>query len=1183
MKKLILTLGAVSASVSICAAAEPIFYCNFDDTVSPVVARGDKTPQLESPAVFRPGLRGNALLIGLDEQNIRRGVEYPHEKNINWTRGTISFWVKPVNWKGSDTGYFAMFFSTWAGKNNFFIYKYYEGETLYFMRGPHSFWTFSLYRPGEWKTGEWHHVVCAWDTVQQVIYIDGQLAAEHRMIFPLKDFSPKKDFIIGENKRTMKLKDKGRMSLIDEFRIYDRILTRQEVLELYNQDKPAGIPPKGLVTVPYGKKTFTGSGFTDLKTDEYALKQNVYTLSFDDRNLYISLRDAVPNAKAELTSPSGKKHVFELKNGKAAISLARLGLKEGAEGWIINLISGGSDLRGGLRLKLDREMPALSFQPPYELDKNILNLKVSKAPGFKMVFARDTTYNYGFRRLNVKLDRPYSFMQKDIPAWLRLGIVFEKDNKEYFRTDLSVRKNQPIAVKFLYTKIKERQLLVAFQGRAEGHAVADFCDAGGKEVVESVKVKIPEDGMTFYDLLFPMNLKPGNYLIKMSLLSPGGKKTFLWDQELRVPPENDPLIAPYVDPDKDKLPPGGWIPVAADNDSVKIWGRTLRLDRGVLFSSLVSLGKELLAAPDALRLNGKILVPVSSSVKKISRSDLEAVFEKTVDYGEIKAQSRIRITFDGYARITLKLIPQKTLKIRELSYELPMKNERLKLVRDNQSVSKITGLAKDSFTASLLSVPAIWAGDYYTGINFTAENLVNWHYRNPKRHVEMKRNGKSADLRFLLVSAPLTLKQEREFNFGLTVTPVKPLNRKLLRQREKKDWQLFGPWKHFNYLDPENIRHDAPYRGMESFYSQHRMFPTLFFYTAYNFAGPFSPYWTWYEEDWRQIKANRNYGTWTGSKPNAYCEGCINCAGYRNFRLNNLYDFLTRKNNPLLIPGTKNLYYDAPWETSCYNEKHGCTRWRDPQGKEHAHVLINLFREKALNIYRMIKRLGSDSLVTYHSEWPRLMPHQSLLDGMYGGEGQENVVAAKGGYYDILTPAAFNATFSPYIYSAKMTLIPQLSRGLQLNYPVKYRTWDLKNPIWRKAVLHYIGLAAVHDTDLMDRTELSFLWWKAQDELGWDEKTQFHPYYADDPALKITPVSERIVASAYTNSGRLMLAVLNDTDQDQNIRIQLDLDKLQVKNGLQGHDAFEPGLSWTLSNEWEGRIGPRGFRLIVFK
>ena len=1179
----LISMLSVAFFIAAATGAEPIFYCNFDDTLEPVQAMGSKNPQLETPAVFRPGVKGKALLIGLDEQNIRRGVQYSHEKNLNWIQGTISFWVKPVNWKGTDTGFFAPFFSTWAGKNNFYIYKFHTGENFYFMRGELGFWLFSNYRLGEWKKGQWHHVACSWDPVQLVIYIDGQLATERRIDFPLKNMTPKRDFIIGENEKTLKNKT-GRRSLIDEFRIFDRVLSRDDIIALYRQDKPAGIPPKGLVTVPYGKNSFTGSGFTDLKTDEYAVQQNVYTLSFDDRKLYVSLRNPVQGAKAVLTDPTGKKYVFELKKGKAEIALAPLGLKPGAEGWILNLISGNTDLRGGLRLRLDKEMPSMCFQPPYDLSRNVLDLNVSPAPGFKMIFDRDTTFNYGFNRLNIRLDKHYSFMQKNIADWTLVCLVFEKNGKEYFRTVLGVRKNQPAAVKFLYTKIKERQLFVAFQGKTDGYAVADYCDPTGKTVIRSEKVKIPENALSFYNMLFPMELQPGNYLIKICHLSPKGKKTFLWDQELRVPPKNDPLIAPYVDPDKDKLPPGGWTPVTADNDSVKIWGRTLKLDRGLLFSSLVTQGKELLAKPDALRLNGKKLEPVSTSVRKISRTDLEAVFEKTVDYGEIKAESRIRITFDGYARITLKLTPAKPLKIRELTYELPMENERLKLVRDSASISIIAGLAKDGFTASLLPIPAIWIGDYYTGINFTAENLINWHFRNPRRHVEMKRNEKSADVRFLLVSAPLTLKKPREFNFGLTVTPVKPLNGKLLRQRNKKEWQTLAPWKYCTYLHPDNLRTDPPYRGMDTFYTQHRLFPTLFLYSAYNFTSPFLPFWTWYEENWRQIKYTKNYGAWTGVKPHADCTGCINGADFRNYKLNMTHNFLYMKNNPMLIPGSRNLYYDAPWEESCYNEKHGCKPWRDSMGQIRTHILIDVFRDKALNLLRMIKRFEPNSILYYHSEWAKLQPFQSLHDAMCGGEGQENQIAANNGYYDILTPASFNASFSPYIYSAKMAFIPQVYRGLQLNYPAKFRTWDEKNPIWRKAVLHYIGLAAVHDVDLLDRrSELNRLWWKAQDELGWNEKTEFHPYYADDPALKITPVSERIVASAYTNSGRLMLAVLNDTDQEQEISISLDLKKLQVKPGLEGHDAFEPDLKWTLSDEWKGKIGPRGFRLIVFK
>ena len=1185
MKKsaLLLTVSAV-LSAMLLPAAEPTFYCSFDNTVTPAAAAGKKTPKLEVAPIYQKGVKGQALLIGFDEKQVRRGVTYSHEKNLDWEKGTISFWVKPVNWTGRDTGFFSMFFSATAGQNLFYIYKYFTGEYLYLLRGAKPNWLFTIYRPGEWKKGDWHHVACVWDPVQQAIYIDGQLVSVNRRYFQLKDMAKKSDFVIGETTRTMNQKGKGRLSLIDEFKIYDRMLTRSEICKLYQQDKPADIMPKGLVSVPYGKNAFTASGFTDMATDEYAIEQNSYKLSFDDKKLYISLLKPVKNARVELTSPDRKKHTFLLKNGKAEIALAPLGLKPEAENWIINLISGNTDLRGGLRLRLDKKMPSVTFAPPYDLEKNILDLKVSRARGFKFIFDRDWARQFGgFRRQTAELKRPYAFRREKISDWKRAAFVLEKDGKEYYRSNLTIRKNQPAAAKFMYTKIKERQLFVAFQGNTAGFAVADFCDPSGNKIIKSEKVKIPQDTMNFFNLLFPMKLEPGNYLIKISHLAENGKKTFLLSQELRVPPENDPLIAPYVDPDKDKLPPGGWTPVKADNNSVNIWGRTIKLNGGLLFSSLVSQGKELLASPDVLSLNGRKLLPRSTKVKKISRTDLEAVFEKTVDYGEIKAEIRMSIAFDGYARITLKIVPAKTLRIRELAYELPMKNERLKLVRDGVANSKIAGLAKESFTAALLRVPALWIGDYYTGINFTAENLINWHFRNPKRHVEMKRDKKAANVRFLLVSAPLTLKEARTFKFGLTVTPIKPLERSLLRQRYLKDWQMFDRWHHFAHLDPDNIRKDHPVDGMRDFYSQHRTFPTLFLFSAFNFTGPFSPYWTWYSERWQSIKFARTNGVWTGNWPTAYCEGCINDPTFRNYKLNMTRDFLTRKNNPLLIPGTKNLYYDVPYEWSCTNEHHGCSQWKDSTGTKQYHILVDATREKSLNIWRMLKRLGPDSRALYHVEWQKFSPHQGFFDAACGGEGQEQEVASNNGYYDILSPAAFNATFSPYIYSVKTLLIPQLKRGLIVTSPAKYRTWDPQKPIWKKAILHYIGLAAVHDADLMDRTPWSYLWWKAQDTLGWNDKTEFHPYYADNPVLKIQPVSERIVASAYTNSGRLMLAVLNDTDKEQDITVKLDLDKLKVKPGLKGQDAFEPELTWTLSKEWKGKLPPRGFRLVVFK
>ncbi len=1168
-------------------AAEPIFYAGFDGSLEPVSARGSKTFKTETPVSFQDGIRGKALVIGTDPQGVRHGVAYPHEKNLNWTEGAISFWLKPVNWKGSDTGFFVPVFDAKAGKNYFMIYKYCVGETFYFMRGEHGFWLFTQFKPGEWKPGEWHHVVCNWNPVQLSMYIDGRLVTEQRIHFPLRNLEPKSDFLLGEFKHSFKYQQPGRLSLLDEFKIFDRMLTLDEVKELYRKDNPN--PPLNLITVGYGREAFGSTGFSNRKTGELSVRQSHYTLGYDETALYAGVKTHAPSVLLQLNSPDGKRYEYPLASSaagefKIAVPLRETGLKEGANGWTINLVAGDDDLGGGARLILRRDMPPVVIGSIYDLERNRTALQIAAADGLSVTFDTDTTKNYGHKRLSRPLAAPLSHQTNSIPDWNLTSLRLSSGNGLVYRTDLSVRRNLPLVVKFLYTLLDSRELLVAFQGAADGKVKVSFIDEAGK-VRSTQEQSIPDPALTFFNMKFPVKAAPGNYRLQFELTDRAGKTSKIHEQAIRIPPADDPLTRPYVDPDRDQLPPGGWTPVVAEVASASVWGRKFNLKDGVLFSSLSSQGGELYAAPDALVLNGKRLVPLNApSVRKIASSSLYAEYEKRVEYRELTAESRIRIHFDGYAKITLKLIPKRKISVAKLALELPLCNEQVKLVRDNRAIGGVSGKAGDSFAVSLLPQPALWIGNFRTGLNLTAENLCGWQFRQDGKHVMMKRDSEAARLSLLLASSPLTFNSPREYRFGLTPTPTKPLNRSLLRRRIGKEWQMwFQPWADFNFLDPDRIRMEPPYNGMDYYNRTRRQFRELFHYSAFNFAGPFSPEWIWYEELWRQIKHNRTYGIWTGEGRDSYAEGCINGESYRNFRLNNWNGFLTRPDNPLLRPGTRNFYFDAPWEESCYNERHGCRLWRDATGRERTHLLIDRFREMAIDVYRMIKRQGPDAKIAYHAEWWRLMPFQSFADVLAGGEGMEHDVASRNGYYNLLTPHSFCATFSPYLWSAKTALIPQVKRGLQIGSPQKYRTYSLENPVWRRATLHYIGLAAVNDVDLWDRNELIARWHDAQDALGWNDETKFFPWYESDAVRVISPVSDRIVASAYVNSGRLMLAVLNDTPETVTADVKLDCGKLGVGEGLTGRDVWDPERSYTLKSDWRDEIPPWGFRLIVFR
>lgn len=61
-----------------------------------------------------------------------------------------------------------------------------------------------------------------------------------------------------------------------------------------------------------------------------------------------------------------------------------------------------------------------------------------------------------------------------------------------------------------------------------------------------------------------------------------------------------------------------------------------------------------------------------------------------------------------------------------------------------------------------------------------------------------------------------------------------------------------------------------------------------------------------------------------------------------------------------------------------------------------------------------------------------------------------------------------------------------------------------------------------------------------------------------------------------------MLAVLNDTVQAQDIRVALDLTKLDVEPGLSGRDTWDSDKTYTLRSTWRDTVAPRGFQLIVW-
>lgn len=155
------------------------------------------------------------------------GNNYEH---INTNQGTISFWFKP-SWSGSDTITRSLFtnYGT-AGNGAIHIYKDTRLRmTLYGLAG------YVNIDPSSIVAGNWYHVVFRWNSQNPVsttyysdAYFNNTQSNGTSAAWTPGTFNPKQyigSYFDGTSQA---------QSLIDDFAIYDRVLTTAEITSLYN-------------------------------------------------------------------------------------------------------------------------------------------------------------------------------------------------------------------------------------------------------------------------------------------------------------------------------------------------------------------------------------------------------------------------------------------------------------------------------------------------------------------------------------------------------------------------------------------------------------------------------------------------------------------------------------------------------------------------------------------------------------------------------------------------------------------------------------------------------------------------------------------------------------------------------------------------------------------------------------
>lgn len=1272
-----------------------LFYASYDEGIDADFAIGNPKGESYLPPIFLPGVQGQAIVVGgepdekqvtITKENISqktpgRNVYYEAAGNIDLRGGSMSFWLKPLDWDGSDAGLNTLVHL--GHKNNLFLfYKNLSAEQLSFYLEEDNehgkSMTETVYSIAKWKRGQWHHVVFTWTNQETSLYIDGRLVSTRKIKVPFRGFDAKR-LSIGPG-GSWERNYMGK-SLMDEVEIYKNVFTQEEVTARYRKHaKFSTAFPEfislGAHTVNVDGKiapfeySFEGRGLYDLQ-GFLSLHEGAHFLSYDDQNFYVATRlplvdpdqKALPHIKLFLLTASGDRHEINIgqeggvtltKNGQkmttgdavttvissensellveARIPFSALGLEEApkaGEQWRFNMglifpwgekevTTAGTlgDMKEEVRYSLiefNPSAPALRISGFLNADKKqnetrVEVSRVSAGDSVGMTANSDNTLMYGIRNLKHTLfskdkSTPYEVQQSPFFQNLRdfsleeMSVTLTKSDgttTPLYRNSFSYRdKVTPLKVSFLYT-LERKRLSLSVEKMAEGLLQVRFVTPEGKEVW---RTRSALDLQTRYsevnfDLDF-QKLPPGDYKVFVDHVDPKGKEVEVFSQDYRIPGPDSLALKPYVNPDADTVPAPWTSPILKDQ-SVEIWGRVYDFSTGVLARQLTSQNHPLLAQPIGLRCNGELLQPEESLSWGEQKQEATVVsLQKTLTYDLFDIHTDIKVFFDGYCQVAMTFKPKESTPIiRSLSLEIPLKSDNAELFRDGKSFlagGSQAGAVQSRMDVNLTDSPFFWIGNEKAGFNWGARNLKGWHNRNHAQDMEIVQDGEETILRLNFVDSPLRLRDERTIHFSFILTPTRPRDSAYARTRMRRDYGLCAfAWRYFAMPEYENAR-------KEEIDSRAAKVKELYYYLGFMFTSPFHPDWAFFEEEWLDLKPSKAYGDIVGDRiPGvtefAYTSGSLNSPTFRNWVLNTYAAFVEQNAAKPINPKAKSYYFDTGLALNHSKNKHQeDTSWTDGFGQKFDSLLLEEYREMALNIYRMIKRADPNSHIIYHQGWYRFAPLQHFTDNLLGGEGVEVEVGNRGNYFDLLTPEVFRATFSPDIWGTRMTFLDMTIRMLSQARPEKFARLNIWDEEIAGALKHSYGYCLLHDVDIDDDSRESLpvqnVIWEAQDALGWDARTKFFPYWDKaGPIRRLSPDSPRVMASAYTHEGNLLLIVLNDTPENQTVALELDLDALGVKAGLPGQDVWSPkAAAPPLEKHWKQEFKPRELKMILWK
>jgi len=142
---------------------------------------------------------------------------------------------------------------------------------------------------------------------------------------------------------------------------------------------------------------------------------------------------------------------------------------------------------------------------------------------------------------------------------------------------------------------------------------------------------------------------------------------------------------------------------------------------------------------------------------------------------------------------------------------------------------------------------------------------------------------------------------------------------------------------------------------------------------------------------------------------------------------------------------------------------------------------------------------------------------------------------------------------------------------------------------YAQSMQHLSGLLLLHDVIQWGGPDPAPWAFRAMTAWGWDDDTEFLPYWKNGNVAKVDSGGvDPVVCSLYTRPHKLLAVLMNDSDQDANVTLQLDMKRLGLEDAgfYSVYDMLNPPLRLPVWRLDDGKItvpvAKRSYRLLQY-